>query len=120
MSHQNSSGFTIIEVLIAITMLSIGLLGALGATAATIRVLGESDRMVTAAYQATRQLEELEALGCAAASGGSATVQGVDLTWTVAGATTDQLRAITLTTGFQMGRGRVRVDTFEKAIQCVR
>jgi prepilin-type N-terminal cleavage/methylation domain-containing protein len=117
---ENKSGFTIIEVLIAITMLSIGLLGMLGASAATIRVLGESDRMVTAAYEANRQLERLEALGCDAATSGSATEQRVDLRWAVAGATTDRTRPITLTASYQMGRGRVRVDTFEKAIQCVR
>ena len=117
---HSKSGFTIIEVLIAITMLSSGLLGMLGATAASIRVLGESDRMVTAAYQATQQLERLESLGCDAANSGTATEQRVDLTWTVAGATTDRTRPITLTASYQMGRGRVRVDTFEKALQCVR
>ena len=117
---QNRSGFTIIEVIIAITMLSVGLLGALGATAATIRVLGESDRMVTAAFQATQQLEQLEALGCDAASGGSDTQQGVDLTWTVAGTATSSTRPIMITASYRMGRGRVKVDTFEKALQCVR
>jgi prepilin-type N-terminal cleavage/methylation domain-containing protein len=117
---KNMSGFTIIEVLIAITMLSIGLLGMLGASAATIRVLGETDRMVTAAFQANRQLERIEALGCEAAASGSATEQRVDLRWTVAGATTDRTRPVTLLARYQMGRGRVRVDTFEKAIQCVR
>ena len=117
---QNRSGFTIIEVLIAITMLSVGLLGMLGATAATIRVLGESDRMVTAAYQATRQLEQLEALGCDAAAGGTDTQQGVALTWSVAGDATSRTRAILLTVSYPMGRGRAKVDTFEKALQCVR
>ena len=117
---QNRSGFTIIEVIIAITMLTVGLLGMLGATAATIRVLGESDRMVTAAYQATQQLEQLEALGCDAASGGSDTQQGINLTWTVAGSATSRTRPIMLTVSYPMGRGRVRVDTFEKALQCVR
>jgi prepilin-type N-terminal cleavage/methylation domain-containing protein len=117
---NKQAGFTIIEVLIAITMLSIGLLGALGATASTIRVIGESDRIVTAAYQANRQLEQLEALGCDAATSGSATEQRVNLRWAVAGATTDRTRPITLTASYQMGRGRVRVDTFEKALQCTR
>ena len=117
---QNRSGFTIIEVIIAITMLAIGLLAMLGATAATIRVLGEGDRMVTAAYQATRQLEQLEAVGCDAATGGSDTQQNVDLTWTVAGSATSRSRAIMLTASYQMGKGRVKVDTFEKALQCVR
>lgn len=117
---HNRTGFTIIEVIIAITMLSVGLLGALGATAATIRLLGESDRMITAAYQATGQLERLEALGCDAAASGSDTRQGVDLTWTVAGSSASRTRPIVLTASYPMGRGRVKVDTFEKALQCVR
>ena len=117
---KTESGFTIIEVIIAITMLSVGLLGMLGATASTIRLLGESDRMATAAFQATQQLERLEALACDAAAGGTDTQQGVDLTWTVGGAVTDRTRAITLTATYPMGRGRVRTDTFEKALQCTR
>ena len=94
---QIESGFTIIEVLIAITMLSIGLLGMLGATGATIRVLGENDRMVTATYLATQRLERLEALGCDAATSGSETQLGINVVWRVAGATTDRTRDITLT-----------------------
>jgi prepilin-type N-terminal cleavage/methylation domain-containing protein len=117
---KSNNGFTIIEVLIAITMLSIGLLGMLGATAATIRVVGESDRMVTAAYQATQRLERLEALGCDAAASGTDTQQSIDLAWTVGGTATDWTRAVTLTATYPMSRGRVRVDTFEKALQCRR
>jgi len=117
---NTESGFTIVEVIIAITMLSVGLLGILGATAATIRVLGESDRMATAAFQATERLERLEALACDAATSGTDTQQGVDLAWTVGGAATDRTRAITLTATYPMGRGRMRTDTFEKALPCVR
>ncbi len=117
---KTESGFTIIEVIIAITMLSVGLLGMLGATASTIRLLGESDRMATAAFQATQRLERLEALACDAATSGTDTQQGVDLTWRVGGATTDRTRAITLTATYPMGRGRMRTDTFEKALQCTR
>lgn len=117
---QSESGFTIIEVIIAITMLTVGLLGMLGATAATIRLLGESDRMATSAFQATQRLERLEALACDAATGGSDTQQGVDLTWTVGGAVTDRTRAIMLIATYHVGRGRVRTDTFEKALQCTR
>lgn len=117
---ERRSGFTIIEVIIAIMMLTVGLLGVLGATAATIRLLGESDRMVTAAYQATERLERLEALGCGAASSGSDTQQGVSLTWTVGGAATSRTRGVILTASYPMSGGRVRVDTFEKALQCVR
>ncbi len=117
---DNQSGFTIIEVIIAMTMLAVALLGLLGATGSAVRALSESDRMVTAAFRANEQLEQLEALGCDAANSGTASEQGVNLSWTVAGAPTDRSRPIMLTATYQMGRGRVRVDTFEKALQCVR
>ena len=113
-------GFTIVEVLIAVIVLSVALLGLLGTTAMTIRVLGESDRTVTAAYYATQQLERLEALGCDAVSGGSDTQQGVSLTWTVGGATTDRTRNVLLIASYPLGRGRARADTFEKALICTR
>ena len=117
---NSESGFTIIEILIAVVMLSFGLLGMLGATAATIRVIGDSDRMVTAAYRATQRLERLEALACDAARSGTDTQQGVDIAWTVGGTAADRTRMITLTATYPLSRGRVRVDTFEKALQCTR
>ncbi len=116
----NRTGFTLIEVVIAITFLSVGMLGLLAATAATVRVMGESDRVVTVAFQANEQLENLEALGCDNATDGSSTYEGIDMKWSVSGAVTDRTRPVMLLASYSINGGRSRVDTFEKVMQCVR
>lgn len=114
------SGFTLVEVIVAVTFLSVALLGMLAATAATVRVVGESDRAVTVAFQANQQLENLEALGCDAAASGSSSYESINLRWAVSGAPTDNTRPVVLTASYALNRGRSRVDTFEKVLQCVR
>jgi prepilin-type N-terminal cleavage/methylation domain-containing protein len=115
------AGFTLVEVLIAIIVLAIGLLGMLGATASVIRTLGESDREIAAAYYAHQRLEQLEALGCDAVSNGSEVQEGLySLSWTVDGTVTTPVRHITLTSTYPLAVGRSRTDTLEKALTCLR
>ena len=57
------SGFTLVELMVAMLVLTVGLLGMLGAAATTIRVIGEGDRTVGAAYHASGRIDELTALG---------------------------------------------------------
>ncbi len=116
----HKAGFTLIEVIVAITFLSIGLLGLLATTAATVRVMGESDRAVTVAFQANEQLENLESLGCDNATSGSSTYEGIDLKWSVGGAVADRTRPVMLIASYSVSSVLSRVDTFEKVMQCVR
>lgn len=105
----------------AMLVLAIGLLGLLGATANTMRLLAENDRAVTAAYAASERMERLEALGCDAATSGSETRQGsYTLDWTVSGDSTSRARQIYLRITYPLGRGRSRTDIFERAMACLR
>ncbi len=114
-------GFTIVEVLIAIIILAVGLLGLLGATTSVVRVLTESDREVSAAFYANERLERLEALGCDQVMNGSEVKQGMyNLSWTVDGSATSSVRHILLTSTYTLSAGRSRTDTLEKALSCLR
>jgi prepilin-type N-terminal cleavage/methylation domain-containing protein len=114
-------GFTLVELLIAMIVLTVGLLGLLGAAASTIRVMGEGDRTVAAAYHASGKIDELAALGCDNVTGGSATVEAsYNLSWTVAGDASSQVRPLMLVAQYPGVRGQVRADTFETGIPCVR
>lgn len=116
------SGFTLVELMVAITILSVALLGMIGTMASTIRVLGEGDRAMTAAYHSSGKMEELETLGCDNLSGaGSDTAQAVyAMSWTVSGDSGSAIRDIELVTQYPGVGGQARVDTFETALACVR
>jgi prepilin-type N-terminal cleavage/methylation domain-containing protein len=117
----SSGGFTVVEVLIAMIVLAIGLLGLLGAATAVIRNLGEGDKEVTSAYYANERLERLDALGCDQIANGSEVRQGIyNLSWTVDGSATSPVRHILLTVAYPLSAGRSRTDTLEKALTCLR
>ncbi|KPJ92546.1 MAG: hypothetical protein AMS18_07210 [Gemmatimonas sp. SG8_17] len=117
----SDAGFTIVEVLIAMIILSVGLLGMLGATASVVRTLGEADREVAAAFYSNERLEQLNALGCDQVSNGSETRQGMyALNWTVDGAANSPVRHVVLTTTYTLSAGRTRTDTLENALSCIR
>jgi len=118
---NGSSGFTLVELMVAMLILTVGLLGLLGTAATTIRVIGEGDRTVGAAYHASGRIDELVALGCDNVTGGAATVDAIyRLSWTVAGDTTSEVRPLMMIAEYPGARGQVRADTFETGIPCVR
>jgi len=115
------SGFTLVELMVAMLVLTVGLLGMLGAAATTIRVIGEGDRTVGAAYHASGRIDELTALGCDNVAAGTATVDAVyKLSWTVAGDATSKVRPLMMVAEYPGVKGQVRADTFETGIPCVR
>src|SRR5438132_14161994 len=68
---KRGQGFTIVEVIVAILVLTIGLL-ALGTSAALVtRMIGRGQRSAVAAQYAQRRLEMLRVSGCKSQVGGS-------------------------------------------------
>ena len=61
--HDNNSGFTLIEVLIAMTILSIGLLGTAALITSVIRGNQVSNRVTTATTLAQDKMEDIKRLG---------------------------------------------------------
>lgn len=119
--HENETGFTVVEVLIAMIVLAVGLLGLLGATTSVIRNLGEGDKEVAAAYYANERLERLDALGCDQVTNGSEVRGGVyNINWTVDGSAASGVRHILLTVSYPISAGRSRTDSLEKALTCLR
>jgi prepilin-type N-terminal cleavage/methylation domain-containing protein len=119
--RDERAGFTLVELMVAVLVLTVGLLGLLGAAASTIRVVGEGDRTVAAAYHAASRIDRLSALGCDNASNGADTVETIySIAWTVAGDAASRVRPVMLTVQYPGTKGQVRADTFEAGIPCRR
>ena len=121
---MNERGFTIVEVLIAIIVLTVGLLGLMGTSALVTRMVARGQRSALAGVYAVERFEQLRATACKARANGTETfyrggtaVARNDWTWTGAG--TDMFR-LSLRTTYTTTQGRQRVDDVEATISCVR
>jgi prepilin-type N-terminal cleavage/methylation domain-containing protein len=79
-----SAGFTIAEVLVALVLFAVALLGVAGSSALAVRVTGSALRERRAVQRAADRIATLRAQGCTAARSGSATdvALALDERWT--------------------------------------
>jgi len=123
-AEHGSSGFTIIEILVAVLVLGVGLIALTGSSAAVTRMLRASRRTSFAAQAAERRLEQLRltarssALGCLSlASGTQIYPQGMTERWEVVPGPGAVL--VRVVTTWPVGRG-ASTDTVATAIACSR
>ena len=78
------AGFTIAEVLVALVLLAVALLGVAGSSALAVRVTGSALRERRAALRGADRIAALRAQGCASARSGTATdaALALDERWT--------------------------------------
>jgi Tfp pilus assembly protein PilV len=120
----NSPGFSLIDVIIALVILSVGLLSLAATGALVTRMIARSQRSTLAATAAGRRLEHLRASACLRRDDGSEVVQRGGMTvarnewrWSVSAA--EQHRLVLLTT-YAAAPGRWRTDTLGATIACVK
>ena len=80
---QREAGFTLVELIVTIVILSIGLLGMAGTSAVMTRQIGEGAQMALAAMNAQARFELLRSQECATLTSGTGTSRGVAEVWTV-------------------------------------
>jgi len=107
--------FTIVELLVAIVVLTVGVL-ALAATAGLVAAhVGDGGRLTNSAHAARSVLDSLRTLPCERAVSGAGLRRGVPVTWTVA---RDSLVvSIEVIVGLTLRRG-TRRDTHHAVIAC--
>lgn len=120
---SNERGFTIIEVIIAVIVLTVGLLGLVSSAALTTRMIARGQRSAVAAAFAAQRMERLRSAACQAQTNGVDTLyrgsQWVSYnTWTYTnlGNNTWQMRLIDT---YQTVKGNTRSDTLETEISCL-
>jgi prepilin-type N-terminal cleavage/methylation domain-containing protein len=111
-----SDGFTIIEVIVAITILSVALLGLAGSMAGMTRIVYRGDLAATAAIYSQERLERLRALGCGNMVDGTETRGVYQLAWTIT-VPSAQNERVQLVTTYPSGRGS-RLDSMETSVSC--
>jgi len=114
---MNERGFSLIELIVAILILTVGILG-LAATAGQVqRMVGFGGRFGGSAAVANAQLEALRATPCVSLAASGTATQGIySLSWIVT--SSGQLRTFTMTVTYPNGRS-TRSDTFETQRSCV-
>ena len=114
-------GFTIVEILIAVTVLVVGVLGFVGTTAAVTRMLSRGNRANRAAFFSQHRLEVLQATPCQLLADGSETRANVyTLSWTVTTTPGGNGKNVRLITGYPAVLSRPRADTMETTVLCIR
>jgi prepilin-type N-terminal cleavage/methylation domain-containing protein len=109
-------GFSLVEVVVAILILTVGVLG-LAASAGTItRLTAEGGRAGAAAAVAEARFERLRATDCASLASGSATSGKFTETWRIT-SPTPLLRTVEVAVSYSHGRG-TRTLTFTSQISC--
>lgn len=122
----NRSGFTIMELIVAITILTIGLMGMAATSGLVMRMIGGGTHQTVAANVALARFERLRGLSCGRITGGSATTRNVQESWTVtpigapaAPRAMDVTLTLTYRTNMRSGnRSSTRTQTYRSQILC--
>lgn len=125
MTRHNQGGFTILEVMIALVVLVIGMLGLVMTSAMLSRMMGRSSHAQAASTFAAQRMEKMRPAACIAAqrvAGQDTLMRGsqwvainkwsfIDL-----GGSAYRLRVITK---WQTTNNRTRTDTLEMGVPCL-
>ena len=114
---KNRDGFTVIEVIIAIVILSIGLLGLTATAASVTRMVAQGQRYNRASALANERFERVRALRCTAMTAGSSTQGNYTIAWTVTSVSGGRGREIGVSVTSPTGRG-TRTDNFTTTVPC--
>lgn len=122
---KNQRGFTMVEIIIAIIVLTVGLLGLVTTSALVTRMIGRGQRSALAANFAQQRMEKLRAGACIA----SLRVDGSDTlyrgstwlainTWRFVDEGSSYYRLRVITT-YKTQKASVRTDTSETGFPCL-
>ena len=119
--RQSRRGFTIVELLVAIMLFSVGVLALAGTSASITAMTGTSAHRVRAAAAATSHFEKLRSLSCAelADSKYAEEERGISTSWTANLIPFDHPRVAEVTMFVVVAeRGGERTLTFKSVFTC--
>ena len=123
MSRRNRQGFTLIEVMLAVVMLTVGVMALASGSASVSRMIGRGRTDTMAADVLTSRADQLRRIAasttppCTALGNGNATTQGITEQWTLLGAAGGVSRQVRLIVSYRSVR-RARADTTVITLYC--
>jgi type IV pilus assembly protein PilV len=113
---RSRRGFTLIEMIIAIIVMSIGIMGLAGTASYVATQMGGGKAQTVAAALATKVSDSLSARRCSAIVSGSQTRRGVSVDWTVADSS--RTKWVTELVQYKPKSGPTKSFTYLTVIQC--
>jgi prepilin-type N-terminal cleavage/methylation domain-containing protein len=108
-------GFSLVEVMISIVILTTGVLALAATTGGVVRLTSQGGRLGGSSIVAEGRFELLRATSCATLAGGSTVERPYTVAWTVT--TSGSLRTVVLTVSYATGRA-TRTDSYSTTISC--
>jgi Tfp pilus assembly protein PilV len=124
MKQRNEGGFTILEIMIAVVILMVGVLGLVMTAALTTRMMGRSNRAQQAAAYASKRMEMMRTAACIAGQRnagvdtlyrGSAMIAYNTWSYTDMSSGSYRLRVITR---WETTKNQMKSDTLEQGVPC--
>ena len=121
---RGERGFTIIEVVVAIVVLTVGLLGLVTTSALVTRMIARGQHSANGATFAARRIEILRATGCTSQAGGRDTLRTQSGTvvatnsWGFTNPTPNHYTIVD-TARYQTAQGNWRTDIMESEVSCI-
>ena len=109
-------GFTLVETMVAMMILSVGLLGLAGSSAHVVRQVGGGAQQSIAATVVQSRLEWLRSVPCSTIKDSTAVTRGVTERWT-RGPTVNGVLWVRDTVKFSVG-GTARTKAYTMTVQC--
>jgi prepilin-type N-terminal cleavage/methylation domain-containing protein len=118
---KNRGGFTIIEVLVAVLILTVGVLGLAGTAAAVTRLITQGQIYSEATALATERIEILRSMACDHMTASSETRGRYTVTWSFRDVGVDgRARQVKVDVQSPRPGDTPRTDTFSTTIGCQR
>jgi prepilin-type N-terminal cleavage/methylation domain-containing protein len=115
-ARRTRAGFTLVELMVAMLMFTVGLLALASTSAVVVGQMGDAGRMGVAASVAQTRIERLRSGACGTAQTGTNTGRGVSESWTVTPMTRSARIDVTITYSTRRG---LRSQSYRSMMRCV-
>lgn len=114
---NSNSGFTILEILVALLLLTVGVLGLVSTSGAVTRMIGQGKRFSDVSSLASARMDVLRDTPCDSMTNGSETRGAFQVVWRITSIASGQGRNIQVVVNSRTATG-TRSDLFSTTISC--